>query len=270
MSGCARQEGEKAMPSLFVAHGSPMVAIEDSAYGRFLDGLAQTMARPRALVIFSAHFEADTEHVHRTARYETMYDFGGFPDALYQIRYEPPGDPDLADNILERLASAGIAARPEESRGLDHGAWTILHRLYPEADIPVVEMSVNKRLSARDQFHVGRVLAPLSGEVLFVGSGVTVHNFTMLRHARDEGEPAPFAVGFETWLEAVLGEGRLEDLFLYQTRAPYREEAVPQAASEHFAPLLYVAGTGDGSGRARLLYRDYLWGVMSNSVYRFQ
>jgi 4,5-DOPA dioxygenase extradiol len=247
-----------------------MVAIEDSEYGRFLDSLAATLPHPRAIVIFSAHFEAETEHVHRTSRYHTMYDFGGFPDALYQIRYEPPGDPALADDILERLKAAGIDARPEASRGLDHGAWTVLRRLYPAADIPVVEMSVNKKLSAEDQFQVGRALSSLGEDVLFVGSGVTVHNFTMLRLAREDGEPAPFAVGFETWLEGVLREGRLEDLFDYRSRAPYREEAVPEGASEHFAPLLYVAGTASGSGQARLMYRDYLWGVMSNSVYLFQ
>ncbi|MGC8487078.1 MAG: dioxygenase [Clostridia bacterium] len=259
------------MPSLFVAHGSPMVAIEDSAYGRFLDDLSRTLPRPRAVVIFSAHFEAGPELVHHAARYQTMYDFGGFPDELYRIQYEPPGDPDLAAAILHRLTGAGIDARPEIERGLDHGAWTILHRLYPAQDVPVVEMSVNKRRTPEEQFRIGRALAPLGEDgVLFLGSGVTVHNFTMLRHAREDGEPTEFARGFESWLEEVLREGRLDDLLGYWTRAPYREEAVPTGASEHFAPLLYVAGTADGSGRAELLYRDYLWGVMSNSVYRFQ
>src|SRR5579875_3750754 len=158
------------MPSLFVAHGSPMVAVEDSAYGRFLDGLAAGLPRPRAIVVFSAHFEAEAVRVHHTARYETMYDFGGFPEALYQIRYAPPGDPALAADILQRMRSAGIDAEAEYERGLDHGAWTILRRLYPHADVPVVEMSVNQKLSPRRQFEIGQALAPLSaGGLLFIG-----------------------------------------------------------------------------------------------------
>jgi 4,5-DOPA dioxygenase extradiol len=258
------------MPVLFVAHGSPMIAVEDSAYTRFLEQLASTFPKPRAVAIFSAHWEEDVQHVHAGERHSTLYDFGGFPEALYRIRYTPPGDPGLADEVRALLVQAGVPVEMETARGLDHGAWTILARLFPAQDVPVVELSVNAHLTPAEQYAIGRFLAPLrDAGVLVMASGVTVHNFALLRWARDERDPLPLAQAFEAWLDDTLFAWNLDDLFHYADRAPDAAKAVPPQASEHFAPLLYAAGAADLTRRATLLYRDFPWGVMTNTVYRF-
>lgn len=262
---------DRRMPVLFVAHGSPMIAVEDNAYTAFLDHLAEKLPAPRAIAIFSAHWEEGVQSVNAAPELKTMYDFGGFPDALYQVRYEPPGDPDLAGRIGALLAAAGIDCRLERERALDHGAWSILHRLFPSQAVPVVELSVNARQSPPEQYAIGRALAPLRDDgVLLVASGVTVHNFAMLRNASPDGTPAPWAEAFEQWLDGAVLNWRLEDLFAYADRAPQADRAVPPRAREHFVPLFYAAGAADGTRQAQLLYRDFLpWGVMTNTVYRF-
>lgn len=258
------------MPVLFIAHGSPMIALEDSAYTNFLDRLAESLPVPQAIAMFSAHWEEAVQTVNGAARLETMYDFGGFPDALYQVRYNPPGDPARAERIAGLLADAGVEHRVDRGRALDHGAWTILHRVFPAQMIPVVELSVNARLAPAQQYDIGRALSPLRDEgVLIVASGVTVHNFAMMRFARDDGQAAPWARAFEAWLDDVVLNWRLDDLFNYADRAPLAEKAVPPRAREHFVPLLYAAGAADATRQARLEYRDFPWGVMSNTVYRF-
>lgn len=258
------------MPVLFIAHGSPMIALEDSAYTKFLNQLAATLPAPTAIAMFSAHWEESVQTVNGGARLETMYDFGGFPEALYQVRYNPPGDPALARRVGALLADAGVEHRVEQSRALDHGAWTILHRVFPAQTVPVVELSVNARLTPAEQYAIGRALSPLRDDgVLIVASGVTVHNFAMMRDARDDGQAAPWAEAFEAWLDDAVLHWQLDDLFHYADRAPEAEKAVPPRAREHFVPLLYAAGASDATRRARVLYRDFPGGVMSNTVYRF-
>lgn len=263
-------EDRRRMPVLFVAHGSPMIAVEDSAYTAFLSHLAESLPPPRAIAIFSAHWEEPVQAVNAASQLETMYDFGGFPDALYQVRYQPPGDPALAERIGALLAEAGVEHRLEHRRALDHGAWTILRRLFPTQAVPVVELSVNARLLPEEQYAIGCALAPLRDEgVLVLASGVTVHNFAMMTMARDDGQPAPWAAAFEQWLDGALLPWRLDDLFHYAERAPEAEKAVPPRAREHFVPLFYAAGAADGTREATLLHRDFPWGVMTNTVYRF-
>ncbi len=258
------------MPVLFIAHGSPMIALEESPYTTFLDRLSESVPPPKAIVIFSAHWEEAVQTVNGAARLETMYDFGGFPDALYQVRYNPPGDPALAQRVGSLLAAAGVQHRVEANRALDHGVWTILHRVFPAQTVPVVELSVCAQLTPPEQYAIGRALSPLRDEgVLIVASGVTVHNFAMMRFARDDGQAAPWAEAFEAWLDDAVLHWQLDDLFNYAERAPEADKAVPPRAREHFVPLLYAAGAADATRQARVLYRDFPWGVMSNTVYRF-
>ena len=146
------------IPSLFVAHGSPMVAIEDNEYARYLEELGRTFPRPRAIVLFSAHWESGVQMASEIEDYEMIYDFSGFPDALYQVKYPARGDEMLSRQIQQLLAGAGIEYQVERVRGLDHGSWTILNRIYPQADIPLIAMSVNPDLTPEEQYRIGQAL----------------------------------------------------------------------------------------------------------------
>lgn len=258
------------MPSLFLAHGSPMIALEESEYGRFLDQMAEGLPKPRAVVIFSAHYESLVQKVSSVERYTTMYDFGGFPEELYRVSYTPPGDKTLALEIVARLKAAGVPAEEETDRGLDHGAWTLLNRVYPSADVPVVEMSVNAKLTPEEQYKIGEALSPLREQgVLIIGSGVTVHNFQVMREARQDGTVVPWVEEFDSWLTAKLEAWDLDALFHYTDKGPHAAQAVPPSGNEHFVPLFYAMGAADHDLTTQVLYRGYLWGIMTNTAYRF-
>ncbi len=258
------------LPSLFIAHGSPMIAIEESGYGTFLDHLGESLARPQAIVIFSAHWESRVQQVSAVESYSTIYDFGGFPDELYRVTYPAHGNPALAARIHELLKAAEVPVELDHGRGLDHGAWTLLNRLYPAADIPVVAMSVNARLTPEEQFRIGQTLSPLRSEgVLIIGSGVTVHNFQLLQ-ARHNAEVQSAIKQFEAWLESKLHAWDLAALFHYETEAPYARLAVPANGQEHFAPLFYAMGAGSRPESVETLHQGWMWDVMTNSVYAFR
>jgi len=165
-------------PALFVSHGSPMIAIEDDPWGRALGGFAARLPRPRAAVVVSGHFEErEPVRVTASAAPETIHDFYGFPDALYRIRYPAPGDPALARRVAALLGGAGFAAELDPSRGLDHGAWVPLRFLYPDATVPVVQVSQPAPRSPETMLALGAALAPLRDDgVALVGTGGVVHN----------------------------------------------------------------------------------------------
>ncbi|MCL6637929.1 MAG: dioxygenase, partial [Alicyclobacillus sp.] len=226
-------------PSFFMAHGSPMLALEDTEYTRFACHLGQTLGRPRAVVLFSAHWESPVQAVGSAALYRTIHDFYGFPEALYQVVYPAQGDPALARSIAALLTDHGIPACLDDTRGLDHGAWMVLRWLYPHADVPVVAMSVAPHLTPADQYAVGRALAVLrSQDVLILGSGGTVHNLRALRRRETGGEADAWAWAFEQWLEERVASWDLASLFAYDQQAPYAAVAVPPGGNEHFVPLL--------------------------------
>lgn len=257
------------VPAMFLAHGSPMIAIEDSEYARFLDDLGGSLSPVKAAVVFSAHWESGVQSVSGVSRYTTIYDFGGFPDALYQVEYPAPGDPEIASRIQRLLQQAGIESQVDPTRGLDHGAWTLLKRLFPQAQVPIVEMSVNQELEPSEQYRVGQALSSLRQEnILFIGSGVTVHNFSLLPY-RDNSEVQARVRAFEDWLEVKLTQAELEAILHYREQAPDSELAVPSRASEHFAPLLYVMGAAGSLSQVQILHSSWMWNVMSNAVFAF-
>lgn len=257
------------VPSLFVAHGSPMVAIEQSNYGDFLDRLSGAIERPRAIILFSAHWESRVQMVSDVGAYPMIYDFGGFPEELYRVKYPAKGDHELSQKIQHLLTAAGIPFEVEKNRGLDHGAWTILKRIYPAADIPVIAMSVNPDLAPAEQFLIGHALSSLRQEgILIIGSGVTVHNFGLLQV---RGNPeVQLAVGeFEKWLEEKLYAWDTKALFDYEELAPYARLAVPSNGKEHFIPLFYAMGGASERPVVTKLHQSWLLAVMVNSVYQF-
>lgn len=253
---------------LFIAHGSPMMAVEHNDVTRFLEELGRGI-RPKAIVVFTAHWEEETLSVASPEGvFDTIHDFGGFPPELYAIRYPAPGDPVLAARVADLVRKNGIPVRMKD-RGLDHGSWVPLSRMYPDADIPVVQLSVNPYLPPREQFKIGEAIRELAEEdILIVGSGVTVHNLRKVRWGlpRDSA-PEAWAVAFDDWLISKLAERSWEDLFRYGELAPHAKDAVPR--EEHFVPFFLAAGSARPDSRAEVIHRSYEMGTLSYLSLRF-
>lgn len=259
------------LPSLFIAHGSPFLALEDTPYTQFLHELGRSLPKPKAIILFSAHWESAVQMVGNVkGEYDTIYDFGGFPKELYQIKYPAKGHEGVAEEVKECFVKNGITFEVDGQRGLDHGAWVILRMLYPNADVPVISMSVNQHLSPRKQYEIGKALSSLREEdVLVIGSGGTVHNLRALGRDRDEEDNDQWAVDFDQWLEDNLNAWDTASLFDYYSLAPNAQLAVPPYGKEHFVPLFYAMGAADDQQKASLLHRSYRYGNLSHSVWRF-
>lgn len=238
---------------IFVSHGSPMLAITPTPAHRFLRGLGESLGRPRAILCVSAHWETETPTLDGASRPETIHDFGGFPAELYRLRYPAPGAPEVAEQAAGLLATAGIAARIDPQRGLDHGAWVPLLLMYPQADIPVTQLSIQHRRGAAWHYDLGRALAPLcDADVLVMGSGAIVHNLRGLRH--DDGQPDDWARDFEDWTHQAILRGDAAALTGYRNAAPGAVQSHPR--DEHLLPLMVPFGAAGGQpGRA--LHRSF-------------
>lgn len=254
------------MQSLFLAHGSPMNAIEDKEYTRFLADFGKTL-QPKAIVIFTAHWESEVLTISSSEQtYETIYDFYGFPDELYQIKYPAKGSSQLAHIIEASLVNQGIPVKKDTSRGLDHGSWTLLHRLFPKADVPVVQISVNPFLHPEKQYEIGKALRGLGEEnILVIGSGVTVHNLRMVNWGQTK--PESWAVEFDDWLIDKLEKADFPSLFEYEKLAPNAKIAVPRP--EHFVPLFIAMGSVESLSNTKVIFRNYEYGTLSNLCLQF-
>lgn len=253
-------------PSLFLAHGAPLIAIQDNDYTRFLRKLGENL-RPKAIVIFTAHWESEILTISATDDvYDTIYDFSGFPDELYRMKYPAKGSTRIAAMLADRFKKQGIPVQQNTKRGLDHGSWTLLHHLYPHADIPVVQLSVNPFLAPREQYRIGEALQGLNQEdILVIGSGVTVHNLRMLQWGQSTTEA--WAIEFDDWLVEKMQNKEWETLFAYEEKAPHARLAVPRA--EHFVPLFIAMGSGGAQVDARVIHRSYEHGTLSYLCLQF-
>jgi 4,5-DOPA dioxygenase extradiol len=257
-------------PSMFIAHGAPLLAIENNDYTQFLESLGATLSNPKAIVVFSAHWESFTQKVSDVEEFETIYDFGGFPDALYQIKYTAKGSQKVTKEIEELFQKEDVKYEIDTIRGLDHGAWVVLRMLYPNADIPVISMSVNPQLSPEEQYKIGKSLSPLrEKDILIIASGGTVHNLRTVKMGSDGAEVDEWALEFDEWLERHIDKWDTDSLFKYNSLAPAAEYAVPPYGNEHFIPLFYAMGAADDEKRAKLLHRSYRYGNLSHSVWKF-
>jgi 4,5-DOPA dioxygenase extradiol len=254
------------VPSLFLAHGSPMLALEDTDYTRFLEKLGKDI-NPKAIVIFTAHWEKENLTISSTdVTYETIYDFYGFPNDLYKIKYPAKGSVKLASMLQDQFQQYGISADLDPMRGLDHGSWTLLYKMYPEANIPVVQISVNPFLSPEKQYEIGKVLSGLGEEdILVIGSGVTVHNLQLVNW--EQTVPEQWAVDFDNWLIDKIQQKDLTSLFNYEKLAPYASQAVPRP--EHFVPLFLVMGSSNGLEDPKVIHRSYDFGTLSYLCLQF-
>jgi 4,5-DOPA dioxygenase extradiol len=249
------------LPSLFISHGSPMMPLRDQPARDFLLGLGAQFERPRAIVMASAHWDTERPAVNAVGVNETIHDFYGFPPALYALRYPAPGDASLAAEIAQTLGGD-----LDHEHGLDHGAWVPLLLMYPDHDIPVVQVSLQSYLGTEHHLMLGKALAPLRERgILVIGSGGLTHNLRRMR-APDENSPAaPDVDAFADWMHAALIEGRTDDLLDYRRRAP--QAAMQHPTDEHLLPL-YVA-MGAGGPTATRLHASTSYGVLRMDTYAF-
>lgn len=254
-------------PTLFVSHGPPTLALAESPARRFLIEMGSSLARPEAILCVSAHWETEVPTVATTARPRTIHDFYGFPDDLYKVRYAAPGAPDLAKEVTRRLKKAKIPCNQDTERGLDHGAWVPLMLMFPDADVPVTQLSVQPRATAADHLRLGRALAGLGDEgVLVLASGGAVHN---LAHFDPGGRLVPeWAQRFEEWLDKVLTAGRGEELVETWTRTADGAQAHPR--DEHLLPLPVALGAAGEGARGRALHRGFMDGALGMAAYAFE
>ena len=228
------------MPAIFFGHGNPMNAIEVNAYTKAWSRLAETFPRPKAILSVSAHWYGAGTLLTAMDAPRTIHDFGGFPRELFEFEYPAPGNPAFAKRVRELLAP--VPAGLDDRWGLDHGTWSVLCHLYPDADVPVVQLSVDEIEPASFHFELGRRLAPLREEgVLLIGSGNVVHNLHAYAWGRHPTEPFDWAVRFEQRVRGSLLAADDATLVGYESLGPDAKLAAP--TPDHYLPLLYIAGS---------------------------
>ena len=258
------------LPAVFISHGAPTLALEVSPERQFLAGFAARLGKPAAILVISAHWDSPQVGVLGGQAPSTVHDFYGFPRALYELQYPAPGAAGLAAEIVDLLKEAGFNAALDVERGFDHGVWTPLLLMYPQADVPVTQISINARKSPYYHWRLGRALSSLrSRGVLVVGSGSITHNLAdcRLHGARDNATGLPYVTDFADWLAAQLANGQLEALLGYRERAPGAVRAHP--TDEHLLPLFTALGAAGVSWSAERVHASVMHEGLAMDHYLF-
>ncbi len=256
------------LPVFFLSHGSPMHALDAGAAGASWAVLAASAPRPTAVLIITAHWTTELPMLSGHAQPPMIYDFGGFPDALYRIKYAAPGSPTVAARAHALLHAAGITAAIDGSRGFDHGSWVPLLKMFPNADVPVVQLSVQPSRDPQHHVQLGRALAALRDEgVLIIGSGHLTHNLRDWSMSANEKPPLAYAKQFQSWVFARLNAHDLDALVHYRERAPDAVRAHP--SEEHFLPLFVALGAVGDSFAATRVYEGFEGAALAMDAYRF-
>ncbi len=255
-------------PPLFVSHGAPDLVLKDIPAARFLRGLFKNRLAPEGIVIVSAHWQTSDLTITTAPNLETIYDFGGFQRELYQMVYPARTADWLGKKVAAKFVASGVEFREDPRRGLDHGAWAPLHLMFPDASIPVVQLSLPRRITPTALFELGEQLAPLSEEnILIIGSGASVHNLWRLQ---PEGAPAPeWAIAFDAWIDRVLSDRDWHALCRFEDTA---HSALAHPTPEHFLPLIFAAGVGQlrsDTVVARHLHHSFSYGSIGMSSWEF-
>lgn len=255
------------LPSLFVSHGSPMFAVEPGQAGPLLGRLGRQLPRPRAVLVLSPHWMTRGVRVATTAAPATVHDFGGFPEALYRIRYPAPGAPEVAARALALLARDGWEAAADPDHGLDHGAWVPVRHLFPGADVPVLQVSMPHDLDGAGALRLGRTLAPLADEgVLLVGSGSITHNLAEFRRPLGPDGGA-YAQAFVDWARQAVTTHDEAAVVDYLHSAPQARRAHPTA--EHYLPLPFALGAADPAAPVEVIDGGMTDGILAMDAYVF-
>lgn len=265
-----------ALPSIFVSHGSPMMALEPGEAGEFLKRLGPAIdacfGRPRSILVISAHTATRDAVLLAAAKHTTVHDFGGFPKALYDLRYDAPGDPALASRVEALLKAGGVPVHSLDEGGLDHGIWTALRYMYPDADIPVLPLSLLAHDHPSKQFATGELLAPLRERgVLVMGTGSMTHNLRMLSRSvqslGSEPPEIPESAAFRRWFATRSAGREWDTLFDYRRAAPHAVLMHP--TDEHLLPWYVAAGAGGRDAVPQRLHEGVVMGSLGMDTYAF-
>jgi 4,5-DOPA dioxygenase extradiol len=265
-----------SLPTLFVSHGSPMIALEPGAAGAFLRRLGPAIdaafGRPQAILALSAHTLTREPVALAAPRHEAVYDFSGFDERLHAMRYDAPGAPALADRVSERLGAAGSPLHVVPQGGLDHGIWTALRCIYPDADVPVLPLAWSPQRTPADLFALGRALAPLAKEgVLIFGTGSITHNLRRVAmagmHRQSTPTEAPDSAAFRRWFAERSAASDWDALLDYRAQAPHAVEMHP--SDEHLLPWFIAAGAGGRDAAPLRLHESTTHGVLGMDAYAF-
>jgi 4,5-DOPA dioxygenase extradiol len=253
------------LPSLFISHGSPMLALDPGTSGPALARLAAELPRPRAIVLVSAHWESRELRLTGAKAPATLHDFSGFPAELFALQYPAPGAPELAGRVRQLLADAGLPARLDSERGLDHGAWVPLRLMYPQADIPVLQLSLPSHQGSALQTRIGRALAGLRAQgILLIGSGSITHNLGELDWQAGPEQIQPWAQAFRDWMVERLAVDDQAALHDYRRQAPGAVRNHP--SEEHLLPLFFARGAGK---HFKVAHSGFTLGALGMDIYRF-
>jgi len=246
------EEEQMEIPALFIGHGSPMNAILDNPFTQMLKNTAENMPKPKEILVISAHWLEPDTLLSALGETQPIYDFGGFPKELYEIAYPVQGSKVLVD----------LLGLPTTQRGLDHGAWTVLKHMYPKADIPCMQMSIDYRLSLQEHFEFGKKLAHLKKEgILVIGSGALTHNFQYYDRNNIDATPNKEAVLFDNYIQKLIEEKQYEELYKL-TNIPVALESV-HPTLEHYVPLLYMAGMASVGQGLKCIHKSFQYGAFS-------
>lgn len=252
------------LPGLFISHGSPMLAINPEQVGPALYRLSTNLPKPQAIIVMSAHWESDVLEVSTATRPNTWHDFRGFPESLYQVRYPAPGSAEISERLLSLFAEHYMTAHANSSRPRDHGVWAPLLHMYPEADIPVITVSLPIKYTAQQIHRIGEIIAVLRKEqILIIGSGSITHNLSELNWHETNAPPPVWASTFRNHIVQQLQQGD-QDSVLNWPSLPYVEKNHPTL--EHFAPLFFAMGTGKTFS---IVHSSFSMGSLGMDIYRF-
>lgn len=257
------------LPTLFVPHGAPTFALRPGAAGAAIAAAASALPSPRAIIIVSAHWDTAEPTVGFAERPETIHDFWGFPEALYALRYPATGCREAAEEVVSALQSAGLPVSAETGRGLDHGAWVPLRLMFPEADIPVIPLSIQSRGGVQQAYRLGQALAPLVARgFLIITSGNVTHNLRDYQAAAaSDGQSPAYVRQFSTWISEQINAGDIAALLDYRRQAPGGVQAHP--SEEHLLPLYVALGAAGQNAQPQRLHAGIDDYVIAMDAYSF-
>jgi 4,5-DOPA dioxygenase extradiol len=249
------------MPVVFIGHGSPMNALADNAFTDSLALLGKNIERPKAILVISAHWlTMNKTYISVNPFPKTIYDFGGFPEELYKVKYEPKGSPEFAKEVIKEVKSIGILE--EHQMGLDHGAWSVLRHIYPAADIPTFQMSIDYSKPAQYHFELAKELQNLRNKgVLILSSGNIVHNLRQVKWGETNPQPFDWAVEFDAIVENKLNQGKFADLADFKTFGNIGSMAHPSI--DHYLPMVYSVGLINPKEEIKYTYEGLEMGSIS-------